>query len=73
MLAEVIKSDVRTYERILMMESVDLDGVLQLVSAAGQKCSRPALVGFLEGQGISYLQKRTRQAPFVPHRAGRAW
>ena len=73
MLAQVIKEDVPTHERILMMESVDVDAILQLVGAAGNKCSRPAVVSFLEGQGISYLQKRTRQAPFVPHRAGRAW
>jgi hypothetical protein len=73
MLAQVIKGDVPTHERILMMESVDVDAILQLVEAAGNKCSRPAVVSFLEGQGISYLQKRNRQASFVPHRAGRAW
>jgi hypothetical protein len=68
-----MKSHEASYERLLLMEGVDVDDVLEAAVIAGLAVTRPALVDFLEKQGIHYTQKRKKPPEGQQGWTGRAY
>jgi len=63
-MAEMIRQQPEWYERVLMMESIDVDEILDECAKNMYKCSRKGLITFLEEQGISYTQRQKHGVHF---------
>ena len=52
------------YERVLLMESIDVDDALVRARESGIRCSRADFVAYLEAEGVCFSQtkKRARRA-----------
>ena len=60
-LAAAIRADERLYEKMLLMDAVDVEDVAEVVSAAGIKCPRTKLVAYLDAQRVCYANTRARR------------
>ena len=69
-LADAVRADAALYDKLLLLQPVDLEEVAAATAAAGVQASAGRLEAFLKAAGVSYqVTSSRREGRRVPHAA----
>ena len=68
-LADAVRADAALYDKVLLLQPVDLEEVAAAAAAAGVQVSAGRLEAFLKAAGVSYQVTSSRQGRRVPYAA----